>query len=105
MRSCTKVHRTEITGYPSGTYASTAHLRIAAAAGLRLHALGPWAAGDGSAAGRPLRRLQLPPLPSPRPTSMCSAKTPVGVWTPMKSAARSVDAMMPTLAAVLRVDS
>ena len=60
--------------------AATARRRIAAACRVRLHALGPWPAGDGSAAGRPLRQPPRPPQASP---SSPNSLTAMGTWAAM----------------------
>lgn len=78
---------------------------MAAAAGDRLHALGPWTGGDGSAARRLLRLLPRPLLPLPRSASQHCLCASMGKSTPMKIAERSVCEMVPTLAAVVGVDS
>ena len=90
--------------YPNLSHASTARRQIDAADDARLHVLGPWTGGDGSAARRPLRQPQGPPLPSPRSNLTCSATAAASPSTAMKMVARGACAMKPTLAGVLRVD-
>jgi hypothetical protein len=57
----------------------TAHRRAVAARGLRLHAAGPWAGGDGSAARQRLRLLLRPLRLSSRPPSMPSRAAATGM--------------------------
>ena len=91
--------------YPILACEATAYRRAVAARGLRLHAAGPRTGGDGDAAPRPLRQLRRRLLASPRSDSLPSAAAASSTVTPMKIAARSACAMVPTLAGVVRVDS
>ena len=84
---------------------ANARRQIAAADRARLHALGPWAAGDGSAASRPLPRLPRLLQASPRPSDMLGEMAAAGMSTRECRLARSARMVMPTLAGVVRVDS
>ena len=68
-------NRARIAVYPSLACEATARAQMAAAAGARLHALGPGTGGDGPAASRPLRPPHKPPSTPSTPstcTRMCS---------------------------------
>ena len=57
-----RTKRSKSAVYPESACGSTARRQMAAAAGARVHALGPGTGGDGAAAGRQLRLLLSPPL-------------------------------------------
>ena len=71
----------------------------------RLHALGPWAGGDGRVEDRTLPHLLWPRLASLRVHMHTLAAAATSVVTPMKIAARIARMVVPPLAGVVRVDS
>ena len=70
----------------------------------RLHALGPWTGGNGSAARRRLRLLQWPPPASTRHSNVPSEVAAMSMSTRECRFTPSARMVMPALAGVLRVD-
>ena len=90
--------------YPMPLRETTATHQIAAADRARLHALGPWTGGDGSAANRPLTGHPRLLLASSMPIDVLSEMAAASRLTRKNSIAQNANAAPPTLAGVLRVD-